>query len=247
MAKVDFRLSDSLLSRRAGDAPDDVDVPASEDGVAKSARAKRTRSGGQPKGRRRGAKATRAAGETSQPADAEQPAGSDTGSTEPPAANRADPEIRVHRLPRPLSVQTSVQLAPFVWDRLADLAREVGGLATANRLLIALLEAEAPGDLSQAAEDLERFLAMPAEQTGLGQHWEERNVRLPLAVRARFDEYKQSLTAAGLGPTNRSHMIAACVLLRGPETADAARELMADVRAGALRRAVSVAETASVA
>jgi hypothetical protein len=140
-----------------------------------------------------------------------------------------------------------VQLPPSTWDRLAELADEAGGLVTANRLLIALLERAAPTELAEAAADLDRFLAMPAGKTRLGEHWEERNVRLPLAMRTRLDDLKQKLAAAGLGPTSRSHMIAACVLLRGPESADDARELIAEVRAEALQRALSVADASPAA
>ena len=65
---------------------------------------------------------------------------------------------------RPISVQTSVLLPPLLWDRLADLASGAGSLTTANRLLIAVLHGRGPRDLAQAADDLEGFLSLPAEE-----------------------------------------------------------------------------------
>jgi hypothetical protein len=220
MGKVDFTLTDSLVSRvRDGEPPAE---PAAQADAADA----RKRGGPDP--------GEIGSGAVSAPAE-----------TVPPVrARRLQP--RAGETPRRISLQTSVLLPSFIWDHLARLASEAGGLTTANRLLIAVLEAEGPRDLSQAGEDLERFLALPAEQSGLGEPWEERNVRLPIELRKHLDELKQSLTAAGLGPAVRAHLIAASWLLRGPSTAAEARDLITEVRAETFRRALA-AETTSAA
>ena len=144
---------------------------------------------------------------------------------------------------RPISVQTSVLLPPFLWDRLADLASGAGSLTTANRLLIAVLHGRGPRDLAQAADDLEAFLSLPAEQSRVGELWEERNVRLPIELRTRFDGLTRDLAAAGVVHATRAHLVAATLLLRGPDTAEDARTLMAELRAQAFRRALAGADS----
>lgn len=253
MAKIEFKMTDSLV-RRVGSDSDGGGTSAPEDSAATPAtvaspddrggRLKRGRGG---KGNGRAGASPRRAASGGKPASAAGVQPEEAPPVALPESGDAELEIRARRLPRPVSVQTSVQLPPFLWDRLAGLAEDAGGLLTANRLLIALLETKAPTELSEAAADLDRFLAMPAEETRVREHWEERNVRLPLAIRMRLDDFKQNLAAAGLGATNRSHMIAACVFLRGPETAEDARELIADVRAEALQRALGVADAAPAA
>jgi len=243
MAKVDFKLNDSLVRRVGEQQPSVADSPANSTADERSASTRRRSPTGQAESKsrppRRGRRSTARQAATPTRDAPRQP--------EPAAAPARGGTEGARERPRPFSLQTSVQLPPFLWDRLAELAGEAGGIATANRLLVAILEADGPGDLSRAGEDLERFLAMPAEQTGLGEHWEERNVRLPLALRKHLDELRQSLTAVGLGPAIRSHLIAACVLLRGPDTAEQARELMSAVRADAFRRALAAAEKSPTA
>ena len=135
-------------------------------------------------------------------------------------------------------MQTSVLLPGFLWDRLATLARETGGLATPNRLLVDILHAKAAGTAQQAAEDLDQFLALPPDQTGVGQHWEEHNLRLPSELRYLLDEHRHALAAAGVRDATRAHLVAATIIIRGPTTAEQVRELMAERRAEAFRRAL---------
>jgi hypothetical protein len=142
-------------------------------------------------------------------------------------------------------VQTSILLPPFLWDRLAELASGAGSLTTANRLLIAILHGRGALDLSQAAEDLEAFLSLPADQSRVGELWEERNVRLPIELRTRFDRLTRELAAAGVVQATRAHLVAATMLLRGPDNAEDARTLMADLRAEAFRRALAGADSPS--
>jgi hypothetical protein len=156
----------------------------------------------------------------------------------PPKPPRKENPIRFQR---PISIQTSVLLPPSLWDQLAALASESGGLATPNRVLIDILEARGPRDLEQAADDLDRFLSLPADQTEVGHPWEERNVRLPIELRKRLDELRRRLSAAGLTQATRAHLIAASLLLRGPSTGEEARALMAERRTEAFRRAAAQA------
>jgi hypothetical protein len=144
---------------------------------------------------------------------------------------------------RPISVQTSVLLPPLLWDRLADLATGAGSLTTANRLLIAILHGRGPRDLAQAVEDLEAFLSLPADQSHVGELWEERNVRLPIELRTRFDRLTRELAAAGVVQATRANLVTATLMLRGPNTAEDARTLMADLRAEAFRRALAGADS----
>ena len=151
-------------------------------------------------------------------------------------------------------------LSPFAWDHLTRLSNEPEGRATPNQVLIAVLQARGPGDLAQAAEDLERFLSLPAEQTGVGEPWEERNIRIPVELRKHLDGLRDSLKAAGLGSATRSHLIAASLMLRwerpsrrgqrkpsfplrGPATPEEARELMAERQAEAFHRALAAEDT----
>jgi len=161
-----------------------------------------------------------------------------------PAAPARKPSRQAHKaaaFQRPISVQTSILLPPSLWDQLARLASDCGGLATPNRVLIDILEARGPRDLERAAGDLDRFLSLPADQTGVGDPWEERNVRLPIELRKRLDELRRRLTTAGLTQATRAHLIAASVLLHAPSTGEETRALMAEQRADAFRRAVAQA------
>jgi hypothetical protein len=99
--------------------------------------------------------------------------------------------------------------------------------------------------LAQAAEDLEAFLSLPADQSHVGELWEERNVRLPIELRTRFDRLTRDLAAAGVVQATRANLVTATLLLRGPDTAEDARTLMADLRAEAFRRALARAESPS--
>ena len=84
----------------------------------------------------------------------------------------------------------------------------------------------------------------PAEQSRVGEPWEERNVRLPLELRKRLDELHRRLNAAGLDQATRAHLVAATLLLRSPDTADDARALMSELRAEAFQRAVAAEDPA---
>lgn len=214
MAKVDFKLNDSLIRRR------------------KEAR-------------------------TGHPA-ALHDAG-DAVSEPPPIVGRFGPDVasfsvqaeetRSNELPleaparydgRRFSVQTSVLLPPTVWERLDQLARGAGGLASPNQLLVDIL-AEGPHSVHEAASELEQFLALPSEETHVGEPWEERNLRLPLAVRQRVDECRSALREAGIRHATRAHLVAAAVCIHGPKTSDDARAMMAERRAEAFRRALTPA------
>jgi hypothetical protein len=206
MAKVDFKLNDTLVRRQRAEQSLPDTPPSS----------------------------TPASG----------PAG--VVAVEPPPADQRPlvlPEPRHEHEPsgprRPAAVQTSVLLPPSLWDHLARLTSESGGLATPNRLLIDVLQARGPHDLQQAAEDLDQFLSLPIEQSRVGDPWEERNVRLPIELRKRLDELRRKLTAAGLSQATRAHLIAASLLLRGPSTGEQARALMAELRTEAFRRAIA--------
>ena len=204
MAKVDFKLNDTLLRRQRGERDPRDEQPS------------------------------RTPTEAGELVADEPPAAERTGS--PPEPQR-DERPRASRRPR--SVQTSVLLPAPLWDELARLASESGGLATPNRVLIDVLEARGPRDLEQAAETLDRFLSLPTERSGVGDPWEERNVRLPIGLRKHLDELRRKLRAAGLSQATRAHLIAATVLLHGPSTGQQARTLMAELRTQALRRAVA--------
>lgn len=102
-----------------------------------------------------------------------------------------------------------------------------------------MLEARGPRDLEQAAENLDRFLSLPTEQSGVGDPWEERNVRLPIELRKHLDELRRKLNAAGLSQATRAHLIAASVLLHGPSTGEEAHALMAELRTQAFRRSIA--------
>ena len=133
MAKVDFKLTDSLLRRQPGVGHAS---PSIEDGL-----------GGKPRKPRRSSA----------------PATTVRATRESP---RAEPEQPTAK--RAQSVQTSLLLPGFLWDRLATLARETAGLATPNRLLVDILHARAAATEQEAAEDLEQFLSLPSEQTEVG-------------------------------------------------------------------------------
>lgn len=207
MAKVDFKLNDTLLQRSRAER-DSPRAPAPPAAVAETELVKAV---GQPQ--------------------AEPPP------TRPMPSRIENPTV----FQRPVSVQTSVLLPPSLWDQLARLASGSGGLATPNRVLIDVLEARGPHDLEQAAGDLDRFLSLPVDQTGVGDPWEERNVRLPIELRRRLDELRRSLSAAGLTQATRARLIAASLLLHGPNTSEEARALMSERRAEAFRRAVAQA------
>jgi hypothetical protein len=150
-----------------------------------------------------------------------------------PSAGKAERSV-TRRVP---SVQTSVLLPGFLWDRLATLASETAGLATPNRLLVDILHAKAAVTTQQAAEDLEQFLCLPCERT-VGERWEERNIRLPAELRDRLDEHRRKFASAGVRDATCAHLVAATIILRGPTTAEQARELMAERRAEGFRRAL---------
>jgi hypothetical protein len=97
--------------------------------------------------------------------------------------------------------------------------------------------------LAQAAEDLEAFLSLPADQSRVGELWEERNVRLPIELRTRLDGLTRDLAAAGVVQATRANLVTATLLFRGPDTAEDARTLMAELRAEAFRRALAGAES----
>ncbi len=210
MAKVDFKLNDTLLRRRAAHEPQPSEPVLSESAGVVAV----------------------------EPPSAPEP---------PVVASEPRREDDSSEMRRPLSVQTSVLLPPSLWDRLARLANESGGLATPNRLLIDVLRARGARSLEQAAEDLDRFLSLPAEQSGVGEPWEERNVRLPIELRKRLDELRRKLTAAGLSQATRAHLITASLLLRGPSTTEEARTLMAEVRAETFRRAIAAEDAQPLA
>ena len=65
------------------------------------------------------------------------------------------------------SLQTSLLLPELLWERLATLASEAGGLATYSRLLIDVLESAAARSAREAAEDAYAFLSLPDDQTAL--------------------------------------------------------------------------------
>ena len=249
--KVDFKLNDTLVRRRRAnhDSPDPTpsSTPAPERAavvaVDPPANAKRLA---------RPPSSQRANHHSPDPAPPSNPAPDRAAvvAVDPPAtvqrpasppASQAPPDPRAPT--RPISVQTSVLLPPFLWDRLADLASESGPLTTTNRLLIAVLHGRGPRDLAQAADDLEGFLSLPGEQTRVGDLWEERNVRLPIELRTRLDGLTRELAAAGVVQATRANLVAATLLLRGPDTAEDARTLMADLRAQAFRRALAGADS----
>lgn len=203
MAKVDFKLNDSLLRRQSGaghPSPSVEDVPA-----------------GKPRKLRRSSASAKTVGATRESPRVE---------PEQPTASEAQ------------SVQTSLLLPGFLWDRLATLARETAGLATPGRLLVDILHARAAATEQDAAEDLEQFLSLPSEQTGVGSRWEEHNLRLPAELRDKLDGHRRMLASAGVRDATRAHLVAATIILRGPATAEQARELMAERRAVAFRRAL---------
>ena len=262
MAKnVDFKLNDTLLRRRRGDH-DSSEQPPISTPVPEPAGVVAVEPPATVRRRSRPRASKGAKHESRDQPNASSPAVERAGvaAVDPPATveDPADPPAAVEDLgnapdsqpspnsgvpTRPVSVQTSVLMPPFLWDRLADLATGAGSLTTANRLLIAILHGRGPSGLAQAAEDLEAFLSLPADQSHVGELWEERNVRLPIELRTRFDRLTRDLAAAGVDQATRAHLVTATLLLRGPETADDARRLMADHRAEAFRRALAGADS----
>lgn len=188
MAKtVDFKLNDTLVRPRRGNhdsadrAPSPIPAaePAGVVAVASPAKARRP-----PRPRSSQRPEHDAPDQPNRPTPAVEWAG--VVAVDPPAMveglgdppdSQPSPNSGVPT--RPISVQTSVLLPPFLWDRLAELASRAGSLTTANRLLIAILHGRGPRDLAQATEDLEAFLSLPAEESRVGESWEERNVRRP--------------------------------------------------------------------
>lgn len=142
--------------------------------------------------------------------------------------------------PRRPTVQTSILLPPFLWDRLDRLAAEAAGLTTPTRVLIDVL-AGGPESVADAAEELERFLALPPQDSGLGEPWEERNLRLPVELRRRLDAHRRALAEAGVRHATRAHLVAATILARAPTTGEEARAMMAERRAEAFQRAIKTA------
>jgi hypothetical protein len=128
-----------------------------------------------------------------------------------PSPDVATSEPRARRA----TIQTSVLLPPTMWDRLLELAREAGGLASPNRLLIDIL-VTGPQSVQDAADDLEHFLQLPAAQSAVGEPWEERNLRLPVDLRRRLDDHRRILSEAGVPDATRARLIAATVHQRGP-------------------------------
>jgi hypothetical protein len=208
MAKVDFKLNDSLLHRQREQPPGQHEQPP-EPGVNE-----------------------REAAPPPSPAEPQTQSRAHKNAT-PIAEIAHRGTVRVRRT----TVQTSVILPARTWDRLDRLAGEAGGLATPTRLLIDIL-AGGPQTIAQAADELERFLALPPQDTGLGEPWEERNLRLPVEPRRRLDEHRQALREAGVRHATRAHLVAATILQRGPTTGEEARALMAERRTEAFRRAV---------
>jgi len=217
MGKVDFKLNDSLLSRRSHHAEDAGEL----------------------------------SGTAPRPVE-EKLATTATRSVEPPAQpsgvisiqRNLDPGLPTgspgpDNRPRPRSVQTSVLLPPELWDRLASLANDLGGLHRANRVLTSVLEAHSPADIREAADDLDWFLSLPPEESHVAKLWEERNLRLPFELRMRLDDLRDRLTAAGIAEATRSHLIAAIALRRGPNNAEEAHALMTELRAAAIERATA--------
>lgn len=68
---------------------------------------------------------------------------------------------------------------------------------------------------------------------------------LPIELRTRLDGLTRELAGAGVVQATRAHLVAATLLLRGPDTAEDARTLMADLRAQAFRRALAGADSPS--
>lgn len=56
-------------------------------------------------------------------------------------------------------------------------------------------QARCPGDLGQAAEDLERFLSLLADQTEVGEPLGGRDVRIPVELREHHDGLGDGLKA----------------------------------------------------
>ena len=54
----------------------------------------------------------------------------------------------------------------------------------------------------------------------------------------RLDWHRPRCASAGVRDATRAHLVAATIILRGPVTAEQARELMAERRAEAFRRAL---------
>jgi hypothetical protein len=218
MSKVDFKLNDSLIRRRERERSLERD-PAEPDATEPDAT--------QPDATERDAAAT---------ADM---------TSDVPASVAVTPDVVAGRLtvrPRRPTVQTSILLPPFVWDRLDRLAAEAAGLTTPTRLLIDVL-AGGPESVADAAEELERFLALPPQDSGLGEPWEERNLRLPVELRRRLDAHRRALAEAGVRHATRAHLVAATILARAPATGDEARVMMAERRAEAFRRAIETTAT----
>jgi hypothetical protein len=212
MSKVDFKLNDSLLRRSERKRPDEQH-PADPPHASEAHAPERE-----------------AAATADTTADVSAPVAADV------VAGRLAVRAR-----RP-TVQTSILLPPFVWDRLDRLAAEAAGLTTPTRLLIDIL-AGGPGSLAEAAEELERFLALPPQDSGLGEPWEERNLRLPVELRRRLDGHRRALAEAGVRHATRAHLVAATILARAPATGDEARAMMAERRAEAFQRAIETTAT----
>ncbi len=217
MAKVDFKLNDSLLRRHREDQPARSALPDQR--------------GEELRGELIALAVPDAADKGPNPA-----ARGDFA--EALSDGQESKENAPSRPRRVSSVQTAVRLPPALWDRFITLAHECRGLGSASQLLTDTLELRAPSGLEEAAADLERFLSLPSEQSGVGEPWEEHNLRLPIELRGKLDEQRRTLREAGIRTATRANLIAAVLVLRGPSTSEEARALMAERRAEALRQAI---------
>lgn len=137
---------------------------------------------------------------------------------------------------RAQTVQTSVLLPAPMWEHLATLAAEAGSLTSTNQVLVMILQAQG-SNLELVGEDLNRFLA--SSDGVLRAPWQERNVRLPINLRHDLDLLRDALISAGLDQATRSHLIAAILTFHTPQTGEQMRQLLAEQRAEALRRALA--------
>jgi hypothetical protein len=206
MPKIEFTLKDSVVRKPAGPRP-----PAPE--------------------------LERAAAPDRQPSPTRAPR--KRGAPRAPSTAKADtarPRARVaDQAPAGRPVQTSITLAPAVWQQLDELAP-----ARTGELLNALLREHAPADLAAAVRLIEQLLAQPDEHGQLG---EERNLRIPRELRLRLDELSAGLTTVG-GRGVRSQLIEAIARLHAPESPQAAQELLASSRIRALRSVLAASDDA---
>lgn len=133
-------------------------------------------------------------------------------------------------------VQTTIRLAPEMWDNLDELARGAG--VSTGELMSTVVTEALPDSPDAALLAVEQLLTDSAPDDGL---LEERNFRLSLALRQRLDALARALGS----DRKRSLLIRALLHTHTPADSRAARELVTTRRIDEMRVAARAATRAA--